>query len=92
MKRDAIRTSKSNRTKSTGRSPSRPSARLSGKGEGSDDIDTLVATNAQALGIFLEPGWHDAITFNLRLILQHAKFVDEFALADDIEPASVFYA
>jgi hypothetical protein len=26
------------------------------------------------------------------LILQHAKLVDEFALADDIEPASVFYA
>jgi hypothetical protein len=46
----------------------------------------------QALGISLDPAWHEAIAFNLRLILLHAKLVDEFALADDIEPASVFYA
>jgi len=26
------------------------------------------------------------------LILRHAKLVDEFQLADDIEPAPVFYA
>jgi hypothetical protein len=26
------------------------------------------------------------------LLLHHAKIVDEFALADDIQPASVFYA
>jgi hypothetical protein len=90
MKRNPIRTSKSSGTKRTERSPSRPSTRLSSKR--SDDIDTLVATSARALGIFLDPGWHEAIAFNLRLILQHAKLVDEFALADDIEPASVFYA
>jgi hypothetical protein len=28
----------------------------------------------------------------VQLILRHAKLVDEFQLADDIEPAPVFYA
>jgi hypothetical protein len=40
----------------------------------------------------LDPAWHEAIGLNLHLILLHAKVVDEFGLADEIEPASVFYA
>jgi hypothetical protein len=90
MKRKAVRTSKSSRTKKAGKSRSRPSAPISSSR--SAHLDALVATNAQALGIYLEPAWHEAIAFNLRLILLHAKLVDEFALADDTEPASVFYA
>ena len=90
MTRKAVRTSKSSRTKRTGKSPSRRSARISSSG--SDHIDTLVATSAQALGISLDPSWREAIAFNLRLILHHAKLVDEFPLADDFEPAPVFYA
>jgi hypothetical protein len=88
MKRKTGRTTKSSRRKKTGGSPSRRAALISR----SDQSDTLVATNAQALGISLDPAWHEAIAFNLRLILLHAKLVDEFALPDDIEPASVFYA
>ena len=90
MRRKAIRTSKSSRTKRTGKSPSRPSARS--RSSGLDHIDMLVATTAQALGISLDPAWHEAIAFNLRLILLHAKIIDEFALPEEIEPASVFYA
>jgi hypothetical protein len=90
MKRKAVRTSKSSRTKSAGKSRSRRSAPIGSSR--SAHLDTLVATNAKALGIPLDSAWHEAIAFNLRLILLHAKLVDEFALADDTEPASVFYA
>lgn len=57
-----------------------------------DEIDALVAANAQALGLALDPRWRAGIAFNLRLILQHAALVDEFALPDDAEPAPVFHA
>jgi hypothetical protein len=90
MNRKAVRTSKSSRIKRAGKSPSRPSARIS-SGR-SARLDMLVATSAQALGISLDPAWHEAIAFNLRLILHHAKLVDEFPLPDHIEPAPVFYA
>jgi len=40
----------------------------------------------------LDPAWREGITFNLRLILRHAKLVDEFPLPDHTEPAPVFYA
>jgi len=40
----------------------------------------------------LNPAWRKGIAFNLRLILRHAKLVDEFPLPDHIEPAPVFYA
>jgi hypothetical protein len=52
----------------------------------------LVTASAQALGISLDSAWHEAIASNVRLLLLHAKLVDEFVLPDDIEPASVFYA
>jgi hypothetical protein len=52
----------------------------------------LVTANAQALGLTLDPAWHDSVAFNLRLILRHAALVDEFALPDDAEPAPVFHA
>jgi hypothetical protein len=90
MKRKAIRTSKSSRTKTAGKSSSRSSAPIGSSR--SDRLDTLVTTSAHALGISLDPAWHETIGFNLHLILLHAKVVDEFGLADEIEPASVFYA
>jgi hypothetical protein len=91
MKRKAVRASKSSRRKKAGKSRSRLSAPISSSNR-STHLDTLVTTNAQALGISLDPAWHEAIAFNLRLILLHAKVIDEFPLADDIEPASVFHA
>jgi hypothetical protein len=90
MKRKTVRTSESSRRKRAGKSRSRRSAPLGSSR--SVDLDALVVTSAQAIGISLEPAWHEAIVFNLRLILHHAKLVDEFAVADDAEPASVFYA
>jgi hypothetical protein len=57
-----------------------------------DAIDALVAANARVLGLTLDPAWHEAVAFNLRLILRHAALVDEFALSDDAEPAPVFHA
>jgi len=68
--------------------PTRAAAKVRRK----DSIDALVTANAQALGLALDPTWHESIAFNLRLILRHAALVDEFALPDDAEPAPVFHA
>ena len=67
-------------------------ARAATKAKREDSIDALVEANAQALGLTLDPAWHDSIAFNLRLILRHAALVDEFGLPDDAEPAPVFHA
>jgi hypothetical protein len=66
--------------------------RVSAKAKQADAIQVLVTANAQALGLTLDPAWHDSVAFNLRLILRHAALVDEFALPDDAEPAPVFHA
>ncbi|HXW40201.1 MAG TPA: DUF4089 domain-containing protein [Xanthobacteraceae bacterium] len=57
-----------------------------------DAIDDLVAAGAQALGLTLDPAWHAAVKFNLRLILSHAARLDEFPLPDAIEPGPIFHA
>jgi hypothetical protein len=57
-----------------------------------DVMDGLVASSAQALGLPIDPAWHDGIKFNLQLILRLAALVDEFPLPDDTEPAPVFHA
>ena len=66
--------------------------RVSAKAKQADAIQVLVAANAQALGLTLDPAWHGSVAFNLRLILRHAALVDEFVLPDDAEPAPVFHA
>jgi hypothetical protein len=66
--------------------------RASAKATPRDTIDALVAANAQALGLTLDPAWHGGIAFNLRLILRLAAQVDGFALPDDTEPAPIFHA
>jgi hypothetical protein len=86
MKRKAGRKAKLARAKRP-----RPT-RAATKAKREDSIDALVTANAQALGLTLDPTWHDSIAFNLRLILRHAALVDEFALPDDAEPAPVFHA
>jgi len=57
-----------------------------------DDIETLVAASAQALGLELDPAWRPGVKVNLQLILRHAALVEEFALPDDAEPAPIFHA
>jgi hypothetical protein len=66
--------------------------RVSAKAKQADAIQVLVTANAQALGLTLDPAWHDSVAFNLRLILRHAALVDEFVLPDDAEPAPLFHA
>jgi hypothetical protein len=67
-------------------------ARAAAKTRPENSIDAFVAASAQALGLAVDPAWHDSIAFNLRLILRLAVLVDEFALPDDAEPAPVFHA
>jgi 1-carboxybiuret hydrolase subunit AtzG-like protein len=58
----------------------------------SDVIDTLVAANAQALSLRIDPAWRASVKRNLHVILTHAALVDQFPLSDDIEQAPVFRA
>jgi hypothetical protein len=78
-------------TKSAPAKRPRP-ARAAAKMKPENSIDAFAVASAQALGLALDPAWHDSIVFNLRLILRHAALVDEFALPDDAEPAPVFHA
>jgi len=86
MKRKAGRKAKPARAKRP-----RPT-RAAAKAKRENPVDALVTANAQALGLTLDPAWHNSIAFNLRVILRHAALVDEFALSDDAEPAPVFHA
>jgi len=86
MKRKAGRKAKSARAKRP--RPTRAAAKTKPANSG----DAFVAASAQALGLTLDPAWHDGIAFNLGLILRLAALVDEFALPDDAEPAPVFHA
>ena len=90
MQRKPLRKSKHRRAKTSRKLRSRSPGQISGRHP--DSIDSLVEASARALGIPLERGWSEGVAFNLRLILRHAKLIDEFPLADDIEPAPVFYA
>jgi len=86
MKRKAGRKTKSARAKRP-----RP-VRAAAETRPETSIDAFVAASAQALGLVLDPAWHDSVAFNLGLILRHAALVDEIALPDDAEPAPVFHA
>jgi hypothetical protein len=57
-----------------------------------DVVEMLVAANAQALGLTIDPAWRESVKRNLQLILTHAALVEQFALPDEIEPAPVFRA
>ena len=57
-----------------------------------DNIAALVAANAQALGLNIEPEWREGVIFNLGLIMRIAALVDEFALPDDAETAPIYRA
>jgi hypothetical protein len=90
MRRKSSRKPQASRAKRSLK-PSRTS-RASAKAKQAHAIDALVTANARALGLTLDPAWHDSIAFNLRLILRHAALVDGFALPDYAEPAPVFHA
>ena len=57
-----------------------------------DPLDDYIDAVAKALGLPLEDAWRPAVRANLELSLRLARLVDEFALPDEAEPASVFTA
>ena len=55
-------------------------------------IDDYIASVARALALPIEDTWWSAVRANLEVSLRLARLVDEFPLADETEPASVFVA
>ena len=57
-----------------------------------DPLDDYVDAVAKALALPIDPAWKPAVKANLEFSLRIARLVDEFALPDEAEPASVFAA
>lgn len=57
-----------------------------------DSLDNYIDAAATALGLSIDPAWKPAVRANLEISLKLARQVDEFALPDETEPASVFSA
>ena len=57
-----------------------------------DPLDEYIDAVAKALGLPIENAWRPAVRANLEVSLRLARLVDEFALPDEAEPASVFTA
>ena len=57
-----------------------------------DPLEEYIDSVAKILGLPVEPAWKPAIKANLEVSLKLARLVDEFALPDETEPASVFAA
>ena len=57
-----------------------------------DPLDDYIDAVAKALCLPVEDAWRPAIRANLEVSLRLARLVDEFALPDEAEPASVFTA
>ena len=57
-----------------------------------DPLDDYIDAVSKALGLPVEDAWRPAVQANLEVSLKLARLVDEFALPDDAEPASVFAA
>ena len=55
-------------------------------------LDEYIDAVAKALGLPVEDAWRPAVRANLEVSLRLARLVDEFALPDETEPASVFAA
>jgi hypothetical protein len=57
-----------------------------------DPLDEYIDAVARALALPIDPAWKPAVRANLEVSLRLARLVDEFALPDEAEPASVFTA
>jgi hypothetical protein len=57
-----------------------------------DPLDDYIDAAAKALTLTIDEAWKPAIRANLEVSLRLARLVDEFALPDETEPASVFAA
>ena len=57
-----------------------------------DPLDDYIAAVSKALALPVNEAWKPAVKANLEVSLRLARLVDEFALPDETEPASVFAA
>ncbi len=57
-----------------------------------DPLDEYIDAVSKALAMPVEDAWKPAVKANLEVSLRLARLVDEFALSDETEPASVFAA
>ena len=57
-----------------------------------DSLDDYIDAVAKALTSPVEDSWRPAVRANLEVSLRLARLVDEFALPDETEPASVYAA
>jgi len=57
-----------------------------------DPLDDYIDAVSTALGLPVQDAWKPAVKANLEVSLRLARLVDEFALPDETEPASVYTA
>ena len=57
-----------------------------------DSLDDYIDAVGKALELPIEAAWKPAVRANLEVSLRLARLVDEFALPDETEPASVYAA
>jgi hypothetical protein len=57
-----------------------------------DPLDDYIDAVGKALALPIEESWRPAVRANLEVSLKLARLVDEFALPDESEPASVYSA
>ena len=57
-----------------------------------DSLDDYIDAVARALKLPIVDAWRPSVKANLEVALKLAALVDEFALPDDTEPASIFRA
>jgi hypothetical protein len=57
-----------------------------------DPLDEYIDAVSKALALPVEDAWRPAVRSNLQVSMKLGRLVDEFALPDEAEPASVFAA
>jgi hypothetical protein len=57
-----------------------------------NSLDEYIDAVSQALALPVKEAWKPAVRANLEVSMKLARMVDEFALPDEAEPASVFTA
>jgi len=57
-----------------------------------DSLDDYIDAASKALRLPVKDAWKRAVRANLEVSMRLARQVDEFALPDEAEPASVFAA
>jgi hypothetical protein len=57
-----------------------------------DPLDDYIDAVSKTLALRIDDAWKPAVRANLEVSLKLARLVDEFALSDEAESASVFAA